>query len=68
MMPVVTVKMWEGKTDEQKRKIMKGIFKAFKEIDVDPDAVYIIIHDIPKTNWGAKGDQCSVLWPQDARA
>ncbi len=62
-MPVVIIEMWEGRTDEQKEKLMKGIFKAFEEIDVPPEALNIIIHDIPKTNWGLRGGQASKLFP-----
>ena len=62
-MPVVIIEMWEGRTDEQKEKLMKGIFKAFEEIGVPPEALNIIIHDIPKTNWGLRGGQASKLFP-----
>ena len=62
-MPVVIVEIWEGRTDEQKEKLIKGIFKAFEEIDIPPEALNIIIHDIPKTNWGMRGGQASKLFP-----
>jgi len=62
-LPVVIVEMWEGRTDEQKEKLIKGITKAFEEIDVPPEALNIIIHDIPKTNWGLRGGQASKLFP-----
>ena len=62
-MPVVIIEMWEGRTNEQKEKLMKGIFKAFEEIGVPPEVLNIIIHDIPKTNWGLRGGQASKLFP-----
>ena len=62
-MPVVQVEMWEGRTVEQKEKLIKGITKAFKEIGVMPKSLTIIIHDIPKTNWGLRGEQASKLFP-----
>jgi len=62
-LPVVIVEIWEGRTDEQKEKLIKGIFKAFEEIDIPPEALNIIIHDIPKTNWGMRGGQASKLFP-----
>jgi 4-oxalocrotonate tautomerase len=58
-MPVVIVETWEGKTAEQKEKLIKGITKAFEEIGTKPDVVQIILHDIPKTNWGDGGQQAS---------
>ncbi|MCJ7506585.1 tautomerase family protein [Candidatus Bathyarchaeota archaeon] len=53
--------MWEGRTSEQKEKIIKGITKVFGEIGVKPESLQIIIHDIPKTNWGSRGEQASKL-------
>jgi len=60
-MPVVIVEMWEGRTAEQKEKLIKGITKAFEDIGTKPDSIHIVIHDIPKTNWGSKGEQASKL-------
>jgi len=51
-MPVVTVEWWEGKTSEQKEKLITGITKAFVDIGLKAEELYIIIHDVPKTNWG----------------
>jgi len=59
--PVVIVEMWEGRTSEQKEKIIKGITKVFGEIGVKPESLQIIIHDVPKTNWGSRGEQASKL-------
>lgn len=60
-MPIVLVETWEGKTDEQKETLIKGITKAFREIGVHPESLTIIIHDVPKTNWGIRGEQASKL-------
>jgi len=62
-LPVVIIEMWEGRTEEQKEKLIKGITKAFEEIGVPPEALNIIIHDVPKTNWGLRGEQASKLSP-----
>jgi len=63
VLPVVIVEMWEGRTDEQKEKLIEGITKAFEEIGVPAEVLNIIIHDIPKTNWGLRGGQASKLFP-----
>jgi len=55
----VVVELWEGRTSEQKEKLIKGITKAFEEIGVKPERLNIIIHDVPKTNWGVGGHQAS---------
>ena len=56
-MPVVVLEMWEGRAEEQKEKLMKGIVKAFEEIGVNSQRVTIIIHETPRSNWGIKGEQ-----------
>ena len=60
-MPVVIVEMWEGRTDEQKEELIRGITEAFERIGVPAEALNIIIHDIPKANWGLRGKQASKL-------
>ena len=62
-MPVVQIDMWNGRTVEQKAKLIKLISKAFEEIGVRPSSLTIIIRDIPKTNWGLRGEQASQIYP-----
>lgn len=55
-MPVVTVEMWEGRTIEQKRRLVKAITEAMVEhADARPDALHVIIHDVPRESWGLAG-------------
>jgi 4-oxalocrotonate tautomerase len=58
-MPIVIIETWAGKTDEQKARLIKGITNVFGEIGVAADQVQVIIHDVPKTNWGLNGEQAS---------
>ncbi|HMK82488.1 MAG TPA: tautomerase family protein [Candidatus Bathyarchaeia archaeon] len=60
-MPVVIVEMWEGRTGEQKEKLIKGITRAFEEIGTKAEQVNIVLHDVPKSNWGSKGQQASKM-------
>ena len=62
-MPVVIVETWSGKSDEQKATLIKGITRAFEEIGATADQVHVIIHDVPKVNWGTQGQQASKLPP-----
>jgi 4-oxalocrotonate tautomerase len=61
--PIVIVETWVGKTDAQKATIIKGITQAFVDIGEAPDQVKIVIHEIPKENWGSNGEQAS-KWGQ----
>ncbi len=63
LMPVVIIEMWSGRTDEQKEKLIKGITKAFEDIGVKPEHLNIVIHDVPRSNWGVRGEQASKLVP-----
>jgi len=58
-MPVVIVEMWAGRTQEQKKTIIKGITEVFTKVGTPADAVHIIINDVPKTNWGTGGKVAS---------
>jgi 4-oxalocrotonate tautomerase len=51
--------MWQGRTEEQKEKLIKGIAKAFEDIGVPCERLNIVIHDVPKCNWGTRGEQAS---------
>jgi 4-oxalocrotonate tautomerase len=58
-MPVVIVEMYEGRTIDQKRMLVEGITAAFAKIGVPPDALQIIMKDVPKHNWGTGGKLAS---------
>jgi 4-oxalocrotonate tautomerase len=54
--PVVTVELWEGRSLEQKRKLVKAITDAMVEhAAARPDALHVIIHESTKENWGRAG-------------
>jgi 4-oxalocrotonate tautomerase len=58
-MPVVIVELWEGRTIEQKKKLVEGITAAFVGIGVPPEALHIIMNDVPKHNWASGGKLAS---------
>ena len=58
-MPFVIVEMWEGRTVDQKRKLVEGITRVFQEIAVPAEAVHVVIKDNPKHNWGTGGKLAS---------
>ncbi len=60
-MPVVIVEMWEGRTIDQKRTIVEGITATFEQIGVPPEALQIVINDIPKHNWAIAGKLASEM-------
>lgn len=55
-MPVVTVEMYEGRTREQKQALVEGITDAMVDhADAPRESLDVIIHDVPKENWGRNG-------------
>lgn len=58
-MPIVHVYVWTGFSKEAKKRVIAGITKVFTEIGVPTEAVEIIIHEVPKENWGIGGEQAS---------
>jgi 4-oxalocrotonate tautomerase len=55
-MPVVTVQLWEGRTLEQKRALVKAITQAMVEhAGAKPDALHVILEEVPPENWGRAG-------------
>jgi 4-oxalocrotonate tautomerase len=59
-MPVLTVQMWKGRTEEQKRAMVKALTEAMVETTgTKIEAVHVIIQDVSKSDWGIGGDLCS---------
>lgn len=60
-MPIVIVEMWEGRTIDQKRTLIEGITATFEQIGVPPQALQIVINDVPKHNWAIAGKLASEM-------
>ena len=59
-MPVVTVQMYEGRSLDQKRELVKGITDVVARVTGNPPAgVHVIIDEIKRENWSIGG----LLWP-----
>jgi 4-oxalocrotonate tautomerase len=55
-MPLVEIKWWAGRDDTTKAKTIDLVTKAICEsCGCSPEAVTVIIQDIPKTQWGRAG-------------
>lgn len=58
-MPVVIVKMLEGRTLEQKKQLAADMTDAFVKIGVPAQAVYVVLDDVPRQNWAVGGQLMS---------
>jgi len=59
-MPFIDVKILEGRTDEQKRRLVKAITDAVVEICDAPRAgTTVIIEEYPRNHWATGGELIS---------
>src|SRR5262245_50706539 len=55
-MPIVTVAMYEGRTLDQKREIVKGITDVVARVTGNtPDGVHVVIEEVKRENWAIGG-------------
>ncbi len=59
-MPIVHIYMFEGRTDDQKSAMVKGVTKAISDAAGIPDAATtIVIHDTKRSDWAEAGVMAS---------
>ena len=55
-MPIVTIKMIEGRTDDQKRALVKEVTEAVsKTVNAPVENVWVSIEEMPKNNFATGG-------------
>jgi len=55
-MPLVEITLWPGRSAEVKENIIREVTEALaRSSGAPPEAIEIIIRDIPKTDWGRGG-------------
>jgi len=59
-MPIVNIDLWAGRSPEIKEKLIKNVTATVCEtVGCLPEAVIVVLHDVPKENWGQSGKQAS---------
>lgn len=54
-MPHIIVKLWPGRTEEQKNELTNKIVKAVAEtVGAEEKSISVGIEEIPRENWGAE--------------
>lgn len=55
-MPHITITTYSGKTSETKRKLVNEVTSTVASVlNIKPETVSIIIHDVPPENWAIGG-------------
>ncbi len=63
-MPIVRIDMWKGRDEAIKEKLIQNLTKTVCDtVKCPPEAVTVVIEDIPKENWGHGGKQASKQLP-----
>jgi 4-oxalocrotonate tautomerase len=60
-LPLVEVSAFAGMSKENKMKVVEGLTKVLEDLGIPKQAISVIIHEIPKTNWGLGGILASEL-------
>ncbi len=61
-MPIVRIGMWAGRDGATKEKLIQNVTRTVCDtVGCPPEAVTVIIDDIPKENWGIAGKPASKL-------
>ncbi|WP_085797969.1 2-hydroxymuconate tautomerase [Falsiruegeria litorea] len=64
IMPIIRVEMFSGRSEEQKRALVRDLTDAFVgAAGGNPDSVHVVITDVDKSNWGSGGQLCSDKFP-----
>ncbi len=58
-MPIVQVYVWKGFSNEAKKRVIAGMTRVFVDIGVPAEAVEVVIHEVPKEDWGVGGEPAS---------
>ncbi|UCZ53069.1 4-oxalocrotonate tautomerase [Bacillus shivajii] len=59
-MPIVTVKMIEGRTDEQKKALVEKVTEAVNETtDAPKEKIAVIIEEMSPNHYGVAGKRIS---------
>ena len=55
-MPIISVQMWEGRSVDQKRRLVRELTDAFvRTCGGEASAVRVLIRDVAKTDWAVGG-------------
>ena len=63
-MPSIHVEMFEGRTQEQKKALVKELTEAtVRALGCSPEAVDIVLTDVKRSDWATGG----VLWSERSK-
>ena len=65
-MPIIRVEMFSGRSEEQKRALVRELTDAFvRTAGSEPEHIHVVLSDVDHSDWGVGGELCSDLFPDD---
>ena len=65
-MPIIRVEMFSGRSEDQKRALVKELTDAFvRTAGGAPEHIHVVLTDVDTSDWGFGGELCSDLFPDD---
>jgi phenylpyruvate tautomerase PptA (4-oxalocrotonate tautomerase family) len=52
---LVEISLFSGRSLDAKRELYKSVVSKFAEIGVPKKEIFIVLHDVPRDNWGIRG-------------
>ena len=52
---LIQISLFPGRTLSAKRNLYKSIVRRFREVDIDPSDIFIVLFEPPLDNWGIRG-------------
>ena len=52
---LVEITMFSGRSLDAKRALYKSVVSKFTGIGIPKKEIFIVLHDVPKDNWGIRG-------------
>lgn len=52
---LVEISLFSGRSLDAKRALYKSVVSKFTEIGVSKKDIFIILHEVPRDNWGIRG-------------
>ncbi|MBN1007377.1 2-hydroxymuconate tautomerase [Amphritea pacifica] len=61
-MPIVSISMMEGRSDEQKERMINEVSEAIaRSLDAPKESVRVLIYEVPKQHFGIGGQSAKTL-------
>jgi phenylpyruvate tautomerase PptA (4-oxalocrotonate tautomerase family) len=58
---IVEISMFAGRSPDAKRRLYSALAREFAAFGVEPPDLKVIVHDVPRENWGVRGQSAAEI-------